>query len=71
MKAKDEIFVAYRAPGKTLKYIIPRETYERYFREEYGREMTEEEYKFLHDRNVVMEAAIRTMIYDDIEKGGE
>ncbi|MCK9327996.1 MAG: hypothetical protein M0P69_21050 [Bacteroidales bacterium] len=61
MKAKDEIFVACRAPGKTLKYIIPRETYERYFREEYGREMTEEEYSFLHERDVAMVEAIRAL----------
>ena len=61
MKAKDEIFVAYRAPGKSIKYIIPRETYERYFREEYGREMTEEEYSFLHERDVAMVEAIRAL----------
>jgi hypothetical protein len=67
MKAKDEIFVACRAPGKTVKYIIPRETYERYFREEYDREMTEDEYKFLHERDVAMVDAIRTMTCDDMK----
>lgn len=61
MKAKDEILVAYRAPGKSLKYIIPRETYERFFREEYGREITEEEYEFRHNRDLAFVEAIRKL----------
>lgn len=61
MKAKDEILVAYRSPGKTSKYIMPRETYERYFLEEHGREITEEEYEFLHNRDLAFVEAIRQL----------